>query len=172
MDFGDRHEYYYCEFVKNSLASYTHDHQMSRIDHSDLDYVDANGNGKFDMGEVVNSCKNHNHEAEGTETVIGELVLKEDKQAIYIPYRQLFGGYGWGMDGYDLGEEGVTSTYSKNVNEWSLSTITLSGEGYAQIIINDYTMCKPASVTIKVVTEIESGGDKDGDDGGNDPSDW
>ena len=30
--YGDWAEYYYCELVANSLASYTHDHQMSRLE--------------------------------------------------------------------------------------------------------------------------------------------
>ena len=32
VHFGDWNDYYYCELVANSLASYTHDHQMSRLD--------------------------------------------------------------------------------------------------------------------------------------------
>ena len=31
VHFGDWNNYYYCELVANSLASYTHDHQMSRL---------------------------------------------------------------------------------------------------------------------------------------------
>ncbi len=31
VHFGDWNDYYYCELVDNSLASYTHDHQMSRL---------------------------------------------------------------------------------------------------------------------------------------------
>jgi len=111
-DFGDRHENFYCEFVKNSLASYTHDHQFSRVPHSDLNFDDKNGNGRVDVDEVasVTGCK-HDHESAGYETtdidkdgVIDSNVLKEDKQAIHIPFRQLFGGYGWGVDGVDLNE--------------------------------------------------------------------
>lgn len=32
VHFGDWNNYYYCELVDNSLASYTHDHQMSRLE--------------------------------------------------------------------------------------------------------------------------------------------
>ena len=32
VNFGDWNDYYYCELVANSLASYTHDHQMSRLE--------------------------------------------------------------------------------------------------------------------------------------------
>jgi len=80
VNFGNRHEYYYCEFEKNTVASYTEDFQFSRVDHSDLN-MDAN----------PVTCK-HTHTA------------NEDKQAVYIPFRQLFGGYGWGVDGVDLDE--------------------------------------------------------------------
>ena len=31
VHFGDWNDYYYCELVDNTLASYTHDHQMSRL---------------------------------------------------------------------------------------------------------------------------------------------
>jgi len=32
VHFGDWNDYYYCELVANSLASYTHDHQFSRLE--------------------------------------------------------------------------------------------------------------------------------------------
>ncbi|MBQ6839363.1 MAG: hypothetical protein IJO45_01565, partial [Oscillospiraceae bacterium] len=32
VHYGDWNDYYYCELVANSLASYTHDHQFSRLD--------------------------------------------------------------------------------------------------------------------------------------------
>lgn len=93
VDFGDRHEYYYCEFVENSIASYTHDYQFSRVDKKDI----------VGSGESA-TCQNHNHEEHGKETVDGVEVLVEDKQAVYIPFRQIFGGYGWGVDGKEIGE--------------------------------------------------------------------
>ena len=93
VNFGDRHEYYYCEFIENTKASYTHDYQMSRVNNADI----------VGSGDSA-TCKNHNHEEHGYETVNGVSFLVEDKQAVYIPYRQLFGGYGWGVDGVDLGE--------------------------------------------------------------------
>ena len=54
VHFGDWNDYYYCEIVANSLASYTHDHQMSRltqvqsIDATNLKGVDLNGK-EFDI---------------------------------------------------------------------------------------------------------------------------
>jgi hypothetical protein len=105
VNFGDRHEYFYCEDVDNTIASYTHDYQFSRIPHSELSFTDANGNGMVDTNEVssVIGCK-HDHAAAGSEMIDGKEVLKEDKQAVYIPFYQLFGGYGWGVDGIDLAE--------------------------------------------------------------------
>lgn len=105
VNFGDRHEYFYCEFVDNSIASYTHDYQFSRIDHKDLTFTDANSNGRVDAAEIasVTGCT-HDHVEKGTEVINEETVLKEDKQAVYIPFYQLFGGYGWGVDGIDLEE--------------------------------------------------------------------
>ena len=41
VHFGDWNDYYYCELVANSLASYTHDHQMSRLEQ--VASVDVNG---------------------------------------------------------------------------------------------------------------------------------
>jgi len=92
-DFGTRHEYYYCEFVENTKASYTHDYQFSRVDNKDIVGAGASA-----------TCQNHNHEEHGFEMIDGKEVLVEDKQAVHIPYRQLFGGYGWGVDGVDLGD--------------------------------------------------------------------
>jgi len=39
VNFGDWNDYYYCELVDNSLASYTHDHQFSRL--TRVDSVDV-----------------------------------------------------------------------------------------------------------------------------------
>lgn len=238
-DFGDRHEYYYCEFVKNSLASYTHDHQMSRISHSDLIFTDENNNGNCDWKEreTVKGCQNHNHETPGYESkdingdgIVDSDVLLEDKQAIYIPFRQLFGGYGWGTDGVDFDEyelkgqmeiadvttaeqkfednvlrpgveEDNAYLYVKNEayplhnffkavkdakinlsniqitispigdskasgelafdkNDWTQSNITFGeNTGYLQIIISDYTMCKPTSIVVEVVDELSGSDD-------------
>ena len=49
VHFGDWNNYYYCELVANSLASYTHDHQFSRltmvksVDAANMKYVDLDG---------------------------------------------------------------------------------------------------------------------------------
>ena len=123
VNYGDWNHYWYCELVANSLASYTHDHQFSRL--TKVDGVDAvnkmvtvNGettaipeSGRYnyvvvaDMEKPEEAVCYHfvdgevwNHEDAGTETVNGETVLKEDKQHYYLPFvDQLFTGYGWGV---------------------------------------------------------------------------
>ncbi len=50
VHFGDWNDYYYCEIVANSLASYTHDHQFSRltqvasVDVENMKVTDLKGN--------------------------------------------------------------------------------------------------------------------------------
>ena len=124
VNFGDRHEYYYCEFVANTIASYTHEHQFSRVKHEDLIFLED--------GTVT--CT-HDHEAAGTEVINGETILKEDNQAVYLPFYQLFGGYGWGVDGIDLGEYknievGIDASYTKFAEVDRTRTYLESGKTY------------------------------------------
>ena len=124
VNFGDRHEYYYCEFVANSIASYTHEHQFSRVKHEDLIF--------HEDGTVT--CT-HDHEAAGTEVINGKTVLKEDNQAVYLPFYQLFGGYGWGVDGIDLGEYenievGIDASYKKFEKYDESIKVLTSGKTY------------------------------------------
>ncbi len=115
VQFEEWNDYYYCELVANSLASYTHDHQFSRLTEiSDLsDIQDEDGNwdttGNFLLiQDETKTCyhivsdgndgfKQHLHKDAGEETVNGETVLKEDKQIVYLPFNQLFQGDGWGV---------------------------------------------------------------------------
>ena len=114
VHFGDWNNYYYCELVANSLASYTHDHQFSRLTEIESLSEIKNGNtwtktGNFLLIEGDNkTCYHivkdangnlvqHKHEDAGTEVVNGETVLKEDNQIVYLPFNQLFTGYGWGV---------------------------------------------------------------------------
>ena len=99
VHFGRWNDYYYCEFEKNTMASYSPDYQFSRVPHSELNFADSNGNGIIDTdGEKlsVNGCK-HEHTAE------------ENHQAIYLPFNNLITGYGWGVTTRAVGDlEGVT----------------------------------------------------------------
>ena len=125
VHFGDWNDYYYCELVENSLASYTHDHQFSRLEKIEsLDEIKSGGTwtrtGNFYLEENGNvSCyhirKNadgtlyqHLHKNSGTEVVDGETVLKEDKQCVLLPFTQIYQGYGWGVKNIPVeGAEGV-----------------------------------------------------------------
>ncbi len=91
VNYGDWNDYYYCEFEKNSMASYSEDYQFSRVPHSELNFTDSNGNGVVDADEraSVTGCK-HTHTAE------------ENHQAIYLPFHQLFTGYSWGVSSIGL----------------------------------------------------------------------
>ena len=132
VHFGTWNNYWYCELVANSLASYTHDHQFSRLTLIDsiADIQDGNGawtaTGNYlvidgDTKTCYHIVKNadgelvrHLHEDAGYETSIdedgdGSVDLKEDKQIVYLPFNQLFTGYGWGVKHVPLGEfDGVT----------------------------------------------------------------
>ena len=130
VHFGEWNDYYYCELVANSLASYTHDHQFSRLTEiSSLDEIKSGdtwtkaGNFLLISGDtktcyhIVNkngTLTQHLHTDAGEETVGGETVLKEDKQIVYLPFNQLFTGYGWGVkhipvyNGKDYAFNGIT----------------------------------------------------------------
>ncbi len=130
VHFGDWNDYYYCELVANSLASYTHDHQFSRLEIiKNLDEIKSGdawtktGNFLLINGDektcyhIVNKdgvLTQHKHEDAGTETVNSETVLKENNQIIYLPFNQLFTGYGWGVkhipvyNGENYAFEGIT----------------------------------------------------------------
>jgi len=71
---GDWADYYYCEFEKNSGASYTDDFQFSRVERNEIVFNEFN---------MPTSCT-HTHTA------------NEDKMALYLPFNQLYTGYGWG----------------------------------------------------------------------------
>jgi len=137
VHFGEWNDYYYCELVKNSLASYTHDHQFSRLEQiGSLDEI-MSGNtwtkeGNFllisgdtktcyhIMKDASGNLFEHKHDvADSTnenvwETVDGKEVLKENNQIVYLPFNQLFTGYGWGVkhipvyNGEDYAFEGIT----------------------------------------------------------------
>ena len=123
VHFGTWNDYYYCEIIDNTTASYTHDYQMSRlteikaIDGTTITYLDgttgtvpASGRANY---VIVDYSKGHgtenatcyhfkdgkvwNHEDGGKETVNDVEVLKEDKQHLYLEFNNLVTGYGWGV---------------------------------------------------------------------------
>lgn len=94
---GNWRNNYYCEFEKNSQASYTDDYQFSRVPLSELVIKDGN----------VDGC-------------IHEHTAAEDKQAVYLPFSQLYTGYGWGANAV-YQHEGV------NVQEYVYSVTYMDG---------------------------------------------
>lgn len=78
VNYGDWNDYYYCEFETNGKPSYAQpgEYKFSRVDNSLID----TSNGKENA-----TCKHENHTKD------------EDQQAVYLPFHQLFTGYGWGV---------------------------------------------------------------------------
>ena len=93
VNYGDWNDYYYCEFEKNGHPSYSgpNDYKFSRVPHSELVFDDKNGNGLVDADErdTVTGCKHDHTDA-------------EDNRAIFLPFYQLFTGYGWGVNSIGL----------------------------------------------------------------------
>ena len=135
VHFGDWNDYYYCEIIDNTTASYTHDYQMSRlteikaIDGTTITYLDGTTGTVPTSGRanyvIVDYTKGHgtenatcyhfkdgkvwSHEDGGKETINGVEVLKEDKQHIYLEFNNLVTGYGWGVTTKGVGDlAGVT----------------------------------------------------------------
>ena len=116
VNYGDWNDYYYCEFEKNSMASYSEDYQFSRVPHSELEFDDKNGNGVVDADErdSVTGCK-HTHTAE------------ENHQAIYLPFHQLFTGYGWGVSSIGLEKySGIVTNLDITEGEQDKSVVKFS----------------------------------------------
>ena len=149
VHFGTWNDYYYCELVANSLASYTHDHQFSRLTEiksldeiKDGDAWTKTGNFLLIDGNVktcyhiINkdgTLTQHLHTDSGEETVNGETVLKEDKQIVYLPFNQLFQGDGWGVkhipvyNGEEYAFEGITILDRTEANSEDKFTAILNG---------------------------------------------
>lgn len=71
---GDWANYYYCEFEENTQGSYTDDFQFSRVERNEIVFGELNR---------PDGCT-HTHTKE------------EEKLAVYLPFLQLYTGYGWG----------------------------------------------------------------------------
>ena len=137
VHFGSWNNYWYCELVANSLASYTHDHQFSRLEQiSSLDEIKSGdtwtktGNFLLISGDTKTcyhivknadgTLRQHSHDDynnDGTpdfETVNGESIPVENNRIVYLPFNQLFTGYGWGVkhipvyNGENYAFEGIT----------------------------------------------------------------
>ena len=79
---GNWADYYYCEFEKNSLGSYTTDYQFSRVERNEIN-IDPATNLPYTSN--LSPCR-HQH------------TQNEDKMGLYLPFNQLYTGYGWGAN--------------------------------------------------------------------------
>ena len=154
--------HYYCELVENSLASYTHDYQMSRLTKinsvgeiqdangkwnktGDYVVVAADGTAKcYHIRQDANGFYERTHDEKGTQNVDGKEVLVEDKQCVHIPFNQLYSGYGWGAqhvsDGVDAKEVKYTITY---INDGEvLNVVYVSEEEAAAVVSTDNEAAK------------------------------
>ena len=134
VHFGDWNDYYYCELVANSLASYTHDHQFSRLEQvakvegttitplegeaftvpasGRYNYVVVNGEHATENATCYHFVdgKVHNHDdyngdgVEDYETVNGESIRVENNRHIYLEFNNLVTGYGWGVTTKGVGD--------------------------------------------------------------------
>ncbi len=86
--YGPWADYVYCEFTENSQASYTEDYQFSRVNEGE--YI-------IDGAEI--KCT-HDHK------------VVEDKQAVLLPFNQLFNGHGYGVKA--VSEYAGVEIYHKN----------------------------------------------------------
>ena len=135
VHFGDWNDYYYCELVANSLASYTHDHQFSRLTQiASIDEIKSGdtwtktGNYLLIDGDTK-TCYHIRKDAEGNfyqhdhddynrdgiddyETVNGQEILVENNRCIYLPFNQLFTGYGWGVKHIPIYDDGTPNPFS------------------------------------------------------------
>jgi len=144
VHYEDWNDYYYCELFANSQASYTHDHQMSRL--TRVDAVDTAAmtvtvgttttaiptTGRYNYVVVSgaeateNATCYHfvdgavwNHEDAGIQTGVdenedGQDDLVEDKQHIYLPFDQLVTGYGWGVTSKGLEDVKGVTVHGRN----------------------------------------------------------
>ena len=219
VHFGDWNNYYYCELVANSLASYTHDHQFSRLTEiaslSEIksgntwtrsgNFLLVDGDTKTCYHIVKDANGNlveHKHEDAGEEVVNGETVLKEDNQIVFLPFNQLFTGYGWGVkhipiynDNTQNPFEGVTildreqansvekfegRTFNDKVNEdgtvtKGILTSPISGRRYKLNHIFNYLESSGVPVVHGAITISVTNLDADGNVTATltrDPSDW
>lgn len=116
---GDWTDYYYCEFVKNSQASYTEDFQFSRVDEKDI---------VFDLQGNPISCT-HNHDDE-----------REDRLAYHLPFSQLYTGYSWGAsavyahEGVEVLRYKYTITYFDGTHVVGAQYVTDNSTAYTNLV--------------------------------------
>ena len=133
VHFGTWNDYYYCEFEKNGHPSYSgpDDYKFSRMEHSDYNFTDSNGNGLIDTdAERESMVCNHTHSD------------VEDNRGIYLPFNNLVTGYGWGVTTKVVGElEGVT-ILDREVADSVDKFVAVSSEKHSVTAGTEYTVGK------------------------------
>ncbi len=177
VHFGEWNNYYYCELVANTLASYTHDHQFSRLEQiSSLDeikngnvwtregnFLIINGNTKTcyhivsKNGELVQ----HSHDdynGDGIndfEIVNGEEIPVENNRIVFLPFNQLFQGDGWGVKHIPIYNDDKTYFVGITILDREVANSVVKFEGVA----NDNSYTTNTTVTIgdlfKAITGID-----------------
>ena len=103
---GNWADYYYCEFEKNSVGSYTDDYQFSRVEKNEIN-IDPATNLPYTSN--VRPCR-HQH------------TTNEDKMGLYLPFNQLYTGYSWGATA-------VKAASGVNIVHYFYTVTYMDGEG-------------------------------------------
>ena len=130
---GNWADYYFCEFEKNSGASYTDDFQFSRVEKTEIVFDDTTN--------LPKGCT-HEHTA------------NEDKLAVYLPFEQLYTGYGWGSspvmaaDGVTVIKQFYSVTYmdATGKNVLAVEYVTTGERSDNKVWANEYTV-RTGSIT-------------------------
>ena len=143
---GNWADYYYCEFEKNTVGSYTTDFQFSRVEKNEINIDPATNlpyNLKDEEGKFPISPCRHKH----TEN--------EDKMGTYLPFDQLYTGYGWGSspvksaDGVEVIKYFYTVTYMDGKGDNVLATeyVTAGERSENKLWANKHTVKNSALTT-------------------------
>ena len=136
---GNWADYYYCEFEKNTVGSYTTDFQFSRVEKNEIN-IDPATNLPYKQN--LSPCR-HKH----TEN--------EDKMGTYLPFDQLYTGYGWGSspvksaDGVEVIKYFYTVTYMDGKGDNVLATeyVTAGERSENKLWANAHTVKSGALTT-------------------------
>ncbi len=162
VGFGDWNDYYYCELVANSIASYTHDYQFSRLTQvasvdvenkqvTTLDgetvaipvsgranYVVVTGDHATEHAVCYHFVDGNvwNHDDAGKETVNGQEVLIENNQHIYLEFNNLVTGYGWGVTSLGVTDMEGVEILDKDAAEKFTTKVDIDTTHYTGLTIN------------------------------------
>ena len=125
VNYGDWNDYYYCEFEKNTMASYSEDYQFSRVDKSEIIFDED--------GKAIGCTHNHTD--------------AEDKRAVYLPFYQLFTGYSWGVSSIGLKEySGIVTNLGITEGDNQASVEKFEGKVNQLVDYTEYTLADIFSI--------------------------